>query len=201
MSRRSNVLGGVGVEVSPSAASTINNIVTIRNAPSYPNITEDGVENTSDRCHPPPPCGGTVRAPVSLREPQPTVSLDNPYAERSLETAEQRKEANEALTSEKHLIDALSIMVDVVYENPLIVNKLVVTDGDTLAALIKLLTMSDGVEILCEEPECTCLSNHLLKVSSIHIVKGTTTTEFKYTHQNAKRILDEHHISIKYIRA
>jgi len=169
------------VEVSPSAASTINNIVTIRNAPSYPNITEDGVENTP--------------------KPQPTVSLDNPYSERSLETAEQRKEAIEALTSEKHLIEALSIMVDIVYDNPLIINKLVVTDQTTLAALIKLLTMSDGVEILCEEPECTCLSNHLLKVSSIHIVKGTTTTEFKYTHQNAKRILDEHHISIKYIRA
>ena len=177
MSRRSNVLGGVGVEVSPSAASTINNIVTIRNTPSYPTITEDGVV-----------------------EPKPQQSPDNPYSERSLETAEQRKEAIEALTSEKHLIEALSIMVDIVYENPLIVNKLVVTDQTTLAALIKLLTMSDGVEILCEEPECTCLSNHLLKVSSIHIVKGTTTTEFKYSHQNAKRILDEHHISIKYIR-
>jgi len=41
-------------------------------------------------------------------------------------------------------------MVDIVYENPLIINKLVVTDQTSLAALIKLLTMSDGVEILCE---------------------------------------------------
>jgi len=59
MSRRSNVLGGVGVEVSPSAASTINNIVTIQNnksEPTYPQMVE-GV-------------------PV----------VDNPYLERSLET-------------------------------------------------------------------------------------------------------------------
>jgi len=177
MSRRSNVLGGVGVEVSPSAASTINNIVTIRNTPSYPNLNAEG-------------------APV----PVPAPNVDNPYAERSLETAEQRKENLEVLVTEKHLVSALSLMVDIVYSNPLLVNKFVVTDGDTLASLIKLLTESDGVDILCEDPECTCLSNHLLKVSAIHIIKGSTTTEFKYSHQNAKRILDEHHICIKYVR-
>ena len=161
------------MEVSPSASSTINNIVTIRNTPSYPNMPTEEEQ-------PPKP--------------------DNPYLDRSLETAEHRKESIEALTSEKHLIDALSIMVDVIYENPLIVNKLVVTDHNTLAALIKLLTMSDGVVILTEDPECGCLNGHLLKVTSIHIVKGSVTTEFKYSHQNAKRILDEHHISIKYVR-
>ena len=177
MSRRSNVLGGVGVEVSPSSSSTINNIVTIRNTPSYPNVPTEEVGD----------------------QPQKS-SIDNPYLDRSLETAEQRKESIEALTSEKHLIDALSIMVDVIYENPLIVNKLVVTDHNTLAALIKLLTMSDGVVILTEDPECGCLNGHLLKVTSIHVVKGSVTTEFKYSHQNAKRILDDHHISIKYVR-
>ena len=173
MSRRSNVLGGVGVEVSPSSSSTINNIVTIRNTPSYPNMPTEEVESQKP---------------------------DNPYLDRSLETAEQRKESIEVLTSEKHLIDALSIMVDVIYENPFIINKLVVTDHNTLAALIKLLTMSDEVVILTEDPECGCLNGHLLKVTSIHVVKGSVTTEFKYSHQNAKRILDEHHISIKYVR-
>jgi len=68
MSRRSNVLGGVGVEVSPSAASTINNIVTIRNTPSYPNLNAEGAQ-----------------------VPPPAPNIDNPYSERSLETAEQRK--------------------------------------------------------------------------------------------------------------
>ena len=133
-------------------------------------------------------------------QPSPSGVIDNPYQERSLETAEQRKEAIESLTSEKNLVDALSLMVDVFYSNPLLVNKLVVTDRNTLSALIRLLTESDGVEILTEDPECNCLSQHVLKVSSIHIMKGSSTTEFKYSHQNAKRILDEHHICIKYIR-
>ena len=126
--------------------------------------------------------------------------LENPYQDRSLETAEQRKDSIEALTSEKNLVDALSLMVDIIYNNPLFVNKLVVTDRNTLSALIRLLTKSDSVDILTEDPECNCLSQHLLKVSSIHIMKGSMTTEFKYSHQNAKRILDEHHICIKYVR-
>ena len=90
-------------------------------------------------------------------------------------------------------------MVDIVYNNPFFINKLVVTDRTTLAALIRLLTDSDGVDIQCEEPECSCLSKHLMKVSAIHIIKGTITSEFKYSHQDAKRILDEHHICIKFV--
>jgi len=173
MSRRSNVLGGVGVEVSPSAASTINNIVTIQNnkgEPTYPQMVE-GV-------------------PV----------MANPYMERSLETAEQRKQAIESVVLEKNLINAQSIIIDVIYENPLMINKLIVTDAKTLTALIKLLTNSDSVAIQCEDPECSCLTNHLLKITSIHITKGTVTTEFKYNYQDAKRLLEEHHISIKYVR-
>ena len=136
MSRRSNVLGGVGVEVSPSSASTINNIVTIRNTPSYPNMpTDGGVEYAPSK-----PSSESIQLQKSS-----SGVLENPYQDRSLETAEQRKDSIEALTSEKNLFDALSLMVDVVYSNPLLVNKLVVTDRNTLSALIRLLTESDSV--------------------------------------------------------
>ena len=153
------MFGGVGVEVSPSSTSTINNIVNVR----YPS---EG--------------GDTSKTPT-----------DNPYHEKDL--------IEETVTNEKHLIEALSLMVDIVYNNPFFINKLVVTDRTTLASLIKLLTDSDGVDIQCEEPECSCLSKHLLKVSAIHIIKGTITSEFKYSYQDAKRILDEHHICIKFV--
>jgi len=158
MSRRSNMLGGVGVEVSPSSTSTINNIVNVR----YPSEGGDTSKSLQD----------------------------NPY---------QDKGPEEVIKDEKHLIEALSLMVDIVYNNPFFINKLVVTDRTTLAALIRLLTDSDGVDIQCEEPECSCLSKHLMKVSAIHIIKGTITSEFKYSHQDAKRILDEHHICIKFV--
>ena len=59
-------------------------------------------------------------------------------------------------------------------------NKLIVKDTITLTALIKLLTNSDSVVIQCDDPKCSCLTNHLLKVTSIHITKGTVTTEFKF---------------------
>ena len=150
------MLGGVGVEVSPSSTSTINNIVNVR----YPSEGGD------------------------------TSKADNLYQEKGPE---------EVIKEDKHLIEALSLMVDIVYNNPFFINKLVVTDRTTLAALIKLLTDSDGVDIQCEEPECSCLSKHLMKVSAIHVIRGTITSEFKYSHQDAKRILDEHHISVKYV--
>jgi len=184
MSRRSNVLGGVGVDVSPTSNSTINNNIVIRNVP-----TEQ-----------------TESSPK-------LVSYDNPYTEeRDVASAEKRLEAIEELVllpngktaeqsspKENDLCKALSLMLDVVYENPLIINKYVVTDAATLRELIRLLTNSNEVKIFIEDPECQCIKNNFAKVSSIHVISNGVTNEFKYSHQNAKYLLDKHHISTKYI--
>jgi len=174
MSRRSNVLGGVGVDVSPTSNSTINNNIVIRNVPTEPSSVESSPK---------------------------LVSYDNPYTEeRDVASAEKRLEAIEELVpNENDLCKALSLMVDVVYENPLIINKYVVTDATTLRELIRLLTNSNEVKIFIEDPECQCIKNNFAKVSSIHVISNGVTNEFKYSHQNAKYLLDKHHISTKYI--
>jgi len=174
MSRRSNVLGGVGVDVSPTSNSTINNNIVIRNVPTEPSSVESSPK---------------------------LVSYDNPYTEeRDVASAEKRLEAIEELVpKENDLCKALSLMLDVVYENPLIINKYVVTDASTLRELIRLLTNSNEVKIFIEDPECQCIKNNFAKVSSIHVISNGVTNEFKYSHQNAKYLLDKHHISTKYI--
>lgn len=174
MSRRSNVLGGVGVDVSPTSNSTINNNIVIRNVPTEPSSVESSPK---------------------------LVSYDNPYTEeRDVASAEKRLEAiGELVPNENDLCKALSLMVDVVYENPLIINKYVVTDAATLRELIRLLTNSNEVKIFIEDPECQCIKNNFAKVSSIHVISNGVTNEFKYSHQNAKYLLDKHHISTKYI--
>jgi len=68
MSRRANVLGGVGVEVSPTSNSTINNTITIRNVNS-----QSEAEPTTD--------------PVEVKYPR-----DNPYESNLSPAAEDRIE-------------------------------------------------------------------------------------------------------------
>ena len=180
MSRRANVLGGVGVEVSPTSNSTINNTITIRNVNSQSSLSE--AEPTTD--------------PVEVKYPR-----DNPYESNLSPAAEDRiEDVKELVATSERTCEALSMMVDIIYSNPLIINKLVVTDATSLSELIKLLTNSDKVEVFIEDPECTCLKNSFLKVSKIHVTKYSIANEFKYSYPKAKHILDEHHISIKYVR-
>lgn len=182
MSRRANVLGGVGVEVSPTSNSTINNTITIRNVNSQSSLTEPEVADH----------------PIEVKYPS---STDNPYASNLSPAAEDRiEDVKELVATSERTCEALSMMVDIVYSNPLIINKFVVTDAASLKELIKLLTNSDEVVIFIEDPECTCLKNSFLKVSKIHVTKDSVTNEFKYSYPKAKHILDEHHISVKYVR-
>lgn len=180
MSRRANVLGGVGVEVSPTSNSTINNTITIRNVNSQSSLTEPEVADH----------------PIEVKYP-----TDNPYASNLSPAAEDRiEDVKELVATSERTCEALSMMVDIVYSNPLIINKFVVTDAASLKELIKLLTNSDDVVVFIEDPECTCLKNSFLKVSKIHVTKDSVTNEFKYSYPKAKHILDEHHISVKYVR-
>ena len=158
MSRRSNVLGGVGVDVSPTSNSTINNNIVIRNVPTEQTESSPKL--------------------VSYNNADP-----NPYdltVERDVASAEKRLEAiGELVPNENDLCKALLLMVDVVYENPLIINKYVVTDAATLRELIRLLTNSNEVKIFIEDPECQCIKNDFAKVSSIHVISNGVTNEFK----------------------
>ena len=92
-----------------------------------------------------------------------TTSEDqNPYKNlpattRDLASAEQSVEDISKIISEKdNIIKAFSLIIDLYKNNPLIINKYVIAESETLKELISLLTSADSVDIQLTDIECDC---------------------------------------------
>ena len=106
---------------------------------------------------------------------------DNPYSglpneqtiiNRSIETAMKKtEEITETIEEKDNTIKALSLIIEIIQSNPLIVNKYVVAEMETLAELIRLITNSDKVEIDCDDIECSCSKTKYQVVKRIYINK------------------------------
>lgn len=127
----------------------------------------------------------------------------NPYTnlkERSLETANITKEELSNIIDVKDKIcQALLLMLDIVEHNPLIVNKYIIAEAESLKELVLLLTNGDEVSIQSDfDVGCTCGSNKYVNVDKIFVKKNDETFNFKYAFPEALKILDDHKISIKF---
>ena len=92
-------------------------------------------------------------------------------------------------------------MLDILENNPLIINKFVIADVDSLTLLISYLTEADSVDIQESlDVECSC-SGHpkYFAIDKIYITKNNQTQNFKYQFPNANKVLDDHHISVKFV--
>lgn len=110
-------------------------------------------------------------------------NIDNPYSglpngadiinTRDIESAMKKtEEISESIVEKENTIKALSLIIEIIQSNPLIVNKYVVAELETLAELIKLLTNSDSVEIDTDDIECSCSKINYRVVRRIYIKKG-----------------------------
>lgn len=179
MSRRS-YCNGVAVGIDPQSTSKASNNVVIHNV-NYGNDPE----YTGDPKHP--------FEGVTIVE-----GASKGTKERSVDTSNQRIEEVMALTTNSdHIIEALSLIIDMYYHNPLIVNKYLLPSNEVLARLILLLTDSDRVEIATDDLGCGCLPQTFTKVSKILCYKGEEMHEFKYSYPTVKKLLDDHHVSIR----
>ena len=191
MSNRRRVINGIGVSVCPDASSqstsTIINNVNVA-SPQSPSVAHsDTGESSHDAIEP-----GTVEyAPDA-----------NPYASlqtRDVATAtENMNDIKSVIPNDSKLAEALSLIIDALYNNPLIVNKLVIVPSDVLAELISILTDADNV-VVNTDVECGCGIHKYDKVDSIWVTRAGSHSEFKYAYPEAKRILDKHHISTKFV--
>ena len=149
----------------------------------------------------------------SVPASQIQTSEANPYAtiepgqvqyvqERSIDTAkESLSELQELIHSKDNVINAYSLMLDIVENNPLIVNRYVVADIESLTRLIAFLTEAERVDIQESlDVDCSCLGHpKYVGVDKIYITKSGETLNFKYSFPDANKILDEHHISVKLV--
>ena len=155
----------------------------------------------------------TIERPQTPTPIAPTINEANPYAtiesgavqyvqERSIDTAkESLSELQELIHSKDNIINAYSLMLDIVENNPLIVNRYVVADIESLTQLISYLTEAERVDIQeALDVDCSC-SGHpkFVPVEKIYITKHGETQNFKYSYPNANKILDDHHISVKFV--
>ena len=105
------------------------------------------------------------------------------------------------INSKDNIINAYSLMLDILENNPLLINKYVVADIDSLTLLISYLTEADKVDIQESlDVDCSCTGSHkYVAIDKIYITKNNETQNFKYQYPNANKILDDHHISVKFV--
>ena len=98
------------------------------------------------------------------------------------------------------ITQALSIMLNLIEHNPLIVNKYIISPKDILINLIQLLTEADKVEIIMNvDVDCGCSSNNKYSIiDKIYVTKNGNTSILKYNYAEALQILETHRISTKF---
>ena len=101
------------------------------------------------------------------------------------------------------ITQALSIMLNLIEHNPLIVNKYIISPKDILINLIQLLTEADKVDIIMavEDVECGCTSSSKANYSvidKIYVSKDGNTSILKYGFAECLQVLETHRISTKF---
>lgn len=133
----------------------------------------------------------------------PDVGEEPPEVkERSVETADETLTNLERIIHDKDLlIQALVLCLDIVENNPLIVNKYVVAEETELVKLIQLLCDTEGVELLKADNDAGCCrSSSYDYVSKIYVKKDGNTYNLKYNYSDVCEFLSERRISTKFVK-
>jgi len=111
------------------------------------------------------------------------------------------EELKALLKQQESISRALSIMLNLIEHNPLIINKIIVAPRDVLAELIKLLTTADEVSFKEADPEigCSFASVKYNVLEKIYVIKNNETFNLKYSFPDVIKIMDEHRISLKLV--
>ena len=119
--------------------------------------------------------------------------------ERSAQDIQQDIEAE--IQNKDNMITALSLIIDILESNPLIINKYIIASTDNLQNLIMLLTGAQEVEFQFDDPEvgCFCKPESYYSLRSIYVHKDGNQYVFKHAFPQALRILDNHKISTKIV--
>lgn len=95
---------------------------------------------------------------------------------------------------------ALKLVIDIMNNNPLIVNKYIIADDETLMDLIKTLTQADEVQIDADDLAQGCITTKSYrKVHNVFIIKNNSTLNLKYDFPAVLKLLLDLKISIKYV--
>ena len=133
--------------------------------------------------------------------------MANPYAttndstENSNEIKERSMVQSTIIKNKDMLIQALVLSLDIIQNNPLIINKYVIADEHELALLIKYLTDAEEVDIIKNDHECSCsVSKKYDIINRIMIKKNGEIYNLKYSYPDVNQYLYDRKFSTKFIK-
>ena len=126
----------------------------------------------------------------------------NNTKERSIETANNTYDNLQKLIHDKDLlIQALVLCLDIVENNPLIVNKYIVAEEEELIKLIQLLCDTSEVQLIKADNDIGCISHSKYNyITKIYVVKDGNTYNLKYSFPDVVEFLDNRKISLKFVK-
>ena len=177
-----------------------NITLKLESTPSQADLKESTPQiNTSPPYAPP---GFTAGAPLPTPLPQEQLSaVAYPYASvpPTVSPIQERSiDLTEDLADKDAQIEVLEALLSCYENNPLIINKFVVCNYNTLMNIIKVLTSAEKVEFsLDEDRSCTCCNSKYIYISKIFVTKSRKTQEFKFAFNEKYSLLQKHGISLK----
>ena len=102
---------------------------------------------------------------------------------------------NTLLQDKDRQLEALNIIIHIIKNNPLIMNKYVIANYQDLLRLIQLLTNADDVQIVEKDLEVGCVcsfANPIITIDKIYVIKHNESFIFKQSFTNVVRMFDEH---------
>ena len=126
----------------------------------------------------------------------------NEIKERSIDTAKETlTNLQQIIKNKDMLIQALVLSLDIIQNNPLIINKYVIADEHELALLIKYLTDAEEVDIIKNDHECSCsVSKKYDIINRIMIKKNGEIYNLKYSYPDVNQYLYDRKFSTKFIK-
>ena len=185
-----------------------NITLKLEHTPSQADLKESVPQINASPPYAPP--GFTPGTPLPIPLPQeasgmvgypypsvvPTV---NPIQERSIDLTEDLADKDAQIEVLEALqIEVLEALLSCYENNPLIINKFVVCQYNTLMNIIKVLTSAEKVEFsLDEDRSCTCCNSKYIYISKIFVTKDGKTQEFKHAYNEKYSLLTKHGVSLK----
>ena len=145
----------------------------------------------------------TPKAQPENEVPYFTYDANPEVKERSIDTANETLKNMESIIKNKDLlIQVLVLCVDILENNPLIINKFVIAEEKELSLMIKYLTDADEVDIYKVDHECKCTIGKSEKydiVDRIIVKKNGEIYNLKYSFPDVVQFLFERRFSTKFV--
>jgi hypothetical protein len=141
-----------------------------------------------------------VKVIYDENNPYVNMPADEQIQSRSIDTANESIEDIKAIINDKErMIEALSLILDLIENNPILINKYIIPERNVLLQLIHLLTNADEIRISELDPDvgCGCRSTVYHIIDKIYVVNGNETSILKYKFPGVIELLDKHKISTK----